>query len=176
MPSSLLSSIFIKAEEQYEKRDLLSLSLLTGWVATWHLPRMKSKFLMVVMFLGAAMALVEVQAAEEPKKADEGVKHVNAKEAQKLVAEKRVVVLDVRTPAEFKEGHIAGATNVDFRATDFQQRIGQLDKSKTYLVHCAAGGRSTQSLPILKKQELKTIYHLDGGFNGWKKEGLAIEK
>ena len=66
--------------------------------------------------------------------------------------------------------------DVDFRATDFEKRIGQLDKSKTYLVHCAAGGRSTQALPILKKQELKTIYHLDGGFNGWKKEGLPIEE
>ena len=128
------------------------------------------------MLLGAALALVEVQAAEEPKKNDKGVNHVNAKEAKKLVAEKQVAVLDVRTPAEFKEGHIPGATNVDFKATDFRQRISQLDKSKTYLVHCAAGGRSTQSLPILKKQELKTIYHLDGGFNGWKKEGLPIEK
>ena len=86
------------------------------------------------------------------------------------------MVLDVRTPAEFKQGHISGATNVDFKATDFRKRIGQLDKSKTYLVHCAAGGRSTQSLPILKEQELKSVYHLDGGFNGWKKEGLAIEK
>src|SRR5438309_2234783 len=118
---------------------------------------MKSKFLTEVLFLGAAMALVEVQAAEEPKKNDKSVVHVNAKEAKKLVAEKQVVVLDVRTPAEFKEGHIAGATNVDFRATDFEKRIGQSDKSKTYLVHCAAGGRSTQSLPILKKQELKSV-------------------
>ena len=122
------------------------------------------------------MAMVEVQAAEEPKKTEKGVNHVNAKEAQKLVAEKKVVVLDVRTPEEFKEGHITGATNIDFRATDFQKRIGELDKSKTYLVHCAAGGRSTQSLPILKKEEFKSVYHLDGGFNGWKKEGLPIEK
>ena len=153
-----------------------SISHSTGWVVAWQLSKMKSKFLIGVMFLAAAMALVEVQAAEGPKKTDEGVKHVSAKEAQKLVAEKRVVVLDVRTPAEFKQGHISGATNVDFKATDFRKRIGQLDKSKTYLVHCAAGGRSTQSLPILKEQELKSVYHLDGGFNGWKKEGLAIEK
>ena len=66
--------------------------------------------------------------------------------------------------------------DVDFRATDFEKRIGQLDKSKTYLVHSAGGGRSTQSLPVLKEQELKSVYHLDGGFNGWKKDGLPIEK
>jgi phage shock protein E len=135
---------------------------------------MKSKLLMGVMILGAVVAMVE--AAEEPKKIDQGVNHVTAKEAQRLVAEKQMVVLDVRTPAEFKEGHIPGATNIDFRATDFQKRIGQLEKSKTYLVHCATGGRSMQSLPILRKQELKSVYHLDGGFNGWKKEGLPVEK
>ena len=138
---------------------------------------MKSTFLMGVMFLGALVGLIQfVQAAEEPKKADTGVKHVNAKQAQKLVDEKQVVVLDVRTSSEFKGGHISGATNIDFRTPDFEKRIGQLDKSKTYLVHCASGGRSTQSLPILKRQELKSVYHLDGGFNGWKKEGLPVEK
>ena len=141
-----------------------------------HLPKMKCNSLMGVLVLGTVVSMVVVEAAEEPKKSDRGVTHVNAKEAQKLVAEKQVVVLDVRTPAEFKEGHIPGATNIDFRAADFQERIGQLDKSKAYLVHCEAGWRSTQSLPILKKQELKSIYHLDGGFNGWKKEGLPIQK
>src|SRR3954470_11433636 len=109
---------------------------------------MKSKFSMVVMILGMVMASTLVQAAEESKQTDTAVNHVNAKQAQKLVEEKKVVVLDVRTPEEFKEGHIAGATNIDFRGPDFEKRIGQLDKSKSYLVHCAAGGRSTQSLPI----------------------------
>ena len=109
-------------------------------------------------------------------KTDKDVKHVKAKEAEKLVAQKNVVVLDVRTPAEFKEGHIPGATNIDFRAGDFEKRIGNLDKNKSYLVHCGSGGRSTQSLPILKKQQLNSVYHLDGGFTGWKKEGLPVEK
>ena len=128
------------------------------------------------MALGALVALVQIQAAEEPKKSNKGVIHMNAKEAQKLAEEKKVVVLDIRTPGEYKEGHIPGATNIDFRKPDFETRIGQLDKSKIYLVHCASGWRSTQSLPILRSQEMKSLYHLDGGFNGWKKEGLPVEK
>jgi phage shock protein E len=134
---------------------------------------MRSKFLTVIISLGM---LAVVQAADEPNKTDGGVNHVNAKQAQKLVEEKKVIVLDVRTPGEFKQGHIPGATNIDFRTPDFETRIGQLDKTKTYLVHCASGGRSTQSLPILKREELNSVYHLDGGFNGWKKEGLPVEK
>src|SRR3954453_4694764 len=122
---------------------------------------MKSKFSMVVMILGMVMASTVVQAAEESKQTDKAVNHVNAKQAQKLVEDKKVVVLDVRTPEEFKKGHIPGATNIDIATPDFEKSIGKLDKSKTYLVHCASGGRSRKSLPILKKQDLKSIYHLD---------------
>jgi phage shock protein E len=137
---------------------------------------MKSTLMVSVIILGFTLTLVRAQAADEPNKNSTEVNHVSAKQAEKLVAEKQVVVLDVRTPAEFKEGHISGATNIDFRAPDFEKRIGRLDKSKAYLVHCAAGGRSTQSLPILKKQDVKVVYHLDGGFNAWKKDGLPVEK
>ena len=90
--------------------------------------------------------------------------------------DKKVVVLDVRTPEEYQEGHIPGATNIDFKKPDFAERVAQLVKNKSYLVHCMGGGRSTKSLPILEQQGIKSIYHLDGGFNGWKEEGLAVEK
>src|SRR5690242_9339142 len=70
-------------------------------------------------------------------------KHVDPKQAQKLIADKKVIILDIRTPSEFKTGHIAGATNIDFLAQDFERRISLLDTNKAYLVHCASGGRST---------------------------------
>ena len=85
-------------------------------------------------------------------------------------------MLDLQTPAEFKEGHIAGATNIDFRASDFEKRLNQLDKNKAYLIHRASGGRSNKALPMLKKAEIRSVYHLDGGFNDWKKQGLPVEK
>ena len=102
--------------------------------------------------------------------------HVDAKQAQKLVAEKKVVVLDIRTPGEFNKGRIAGAKNIDFLAPDFEQRIETLDKTKSYLVHCASGGRSTHSLALFKKHDFHSIYHLDGGFKAWEKAGLPVEK
>lgn len=104
------------------------------------------------------------------------VNHVDAKQAQKLVADKKVVVLDIRTPGEFNKGRIAGAKNIDFQAPDFEQRIDALDKSKSYLVHCASGGRSTHSLALFKKHDFQSIYHLDGGIKAWEKAGLAVEK
>src|SRR5439155_16451896 len=111
-----------------------------------------------------------------PKASESVVRHVNAEEAHKLVSEKKAVVLDIRMPGEFKEMHIAGATNINFRAADFEQRIRGLARTNAYLVHCAVGGRSTQSLKIFQKRRFETIYHLDGGINGWKEAGLPVEK
>ena len=79
----------------------------------------------------------------DEKQAAPVVKNVNAEEAAKVLQEnKKVVVLDVRTAKEYAAGHIAGATNLDFYAKDFESKLDTLDKQKPYLVHCAAGGRS----------------------------------
>jgi phage shock protein E len=104
------------------------------------------------------------------------VHHVNPAEAQKLIADKKVVVLDVRTPQEFAAGHIAGATNINFHSPDFTKAIADLDTNKTYLVHCAVGGRSTQALPTFNKLQFQSLYHLDGGLKAWEKAGLPVEK
>ena len=108
--------------------------------------------------------------------AQDKVGHVNAQEAQKLIANTNVVVLDVRTPEEFAAGHIAGATNINFRAPDFAKAVAGLDTNKTYLVHCASGNRSTQALPTFQKFPFQSVYHLDGGIKGWEKAGLPVVK
>ncbi|MES2571491.1 MAG: rhodanese-like domain-containing protein [Verrucomicrobiota bacterium] len=102
------------------------------------------------------------------------VKHVTPNELEPLLAQKKVVVLDLRTPEEFASGHIAGARNIDFNGADFKEKIGALDKSQSYVVHCAAGGRSTRSLPVFDEQQFKSILHLDGGLKAWTAAGKPI--
>ncbi len=53
------------------------------------------------------------------------------------------VLLDVRTPEEFAHGRIAGAVNLDYRGADFQGDLARLDRSRTYLVYCRTGNRSS---------------------------------
>ena len=107
--------------------------------------------------------------------APEAVPNVTPDEAQKLIQEKKdLVVLDVRTPEEFEKGHIAGAKNVDLLADDFAAKAKGLDKSKVYLVHCAAGSRSTRALRELTGEGLKGLYHMNGGFNAWEKAGKPV--
>ncbi len=109
------------------------------------------------------------------------VKHLKAAEAAQTLAdaaktpEKAIHIIDVRTPEEFAEGHIKGAHLVDIASPDFKKNLAALDPAKTYLVHCASGGRSTRSLSILKQLGFQSILHLDGGFNSWKAAGLPLE-
>lgn len=119
-------------------------------------------------------------AAPKDEKPKDGIHHVNAKEAAKLLAtkekDKKPVILDIRTPGEFKDGHLKAATNIDFNGDDFEKEIAKLDKKKPYLVHCRSGGRSTASLVAFKKLGFKNIYHLDGGILAWKKAEQEIVK
>lgn len=103
------------------------------------------------------------------------VTNVTADEAEKLLKENpQTVVLDVRTADEFKAGHIAGAKNVDFFDDNFAKQVAALDPATPIIVHCAAGGRSAQSLPFLKDK--KAVYHLKEGFRGWEKAGKPVAK
>ena len=104
------------------------------------------------------------------------VERVDVEQFDKLRADKSRVVLDVRTEREFKAGHIPGAVNIDINAPDFDQKIAQLDKNKTYLVHCAAGGRSARACKKLEGVGFKELYDLAPGFRGWEKAGKPVEK
>ena len=122
------------------------------------------------LFLLSLLVLVSPLTAGE-------VKHVTSKEAAPLLTKGDVIVLDVRTADEFSEGHLKGATNIDFLdEAKFKAAAAKLDKSKTYLVHCQAGGRSSRSLPVLKELGLENLIHLDDGFAGWQEAGLPVEK
>ena len=128
------------------------------------------------LLLLSAMSLMGVCAGEKTNAVVTVVTNVDAKEAAKLVATGKVTVLDVRTAEEFAEGHIAGATNINFMAKDFAAQTGQLDRNKTYLLHCASGGRSKRCLPQLKQLGFKEIIHLDGGMAAWEEAGNPVVK
>jgi len=104
-------------------------------------------------------------------------KNITVDEAAKLLkTDTNVVVLDVRTPREFEAGHIKGATNINFNDKEFARRVAALDKNKTYIVHCAAGGRSAKACEQIKTMDFKNMLHMNQGFNAWKEAGKPVEK
>ncbi len=86
------------------------------------------------------------------------------------------VVLDVRTPAEFAEGHLAGAINLDVNAADFRAKVGAMAKDVPYAVYCRSGNRSATALAIMKGLGFTQIYHLGGGITAWTAAGGAVTK
>jgi rhodanese-related sulfurtransferase len=86
-----------------------------------------------------------------------------------------VVLIDVRTPQEFNEGHIAGAVNMDFYGDNFEAQINSIDKSKTVLVYCKSGNRSGKAASIMAKQNFKSVFDLSGGITDWIASGKSVE-
>lgn len=101
---------------------------------------------------------------------------LSTEEAQKLMSDEgsNLLILDVRTPAEYGGGHIANAQNVDFFGPVFEQEINRLDRDRPVLVYCQTGRRSEAAAQILKKADFKKIYDLKGGIKAWKKANLPI--
>lgn len=86
------------------------------------------------------------------------------------------VLLDVRTPEEFAQGRIAGAILLDYRGADFQGDLARLDRSRTYLVYCRTGNRSSYAVQIMAEMGFAHVYDLDGGIVLWQAEGLPVER
>ena len=117
-------------------------------------------------------------AAETSDTADEKVvvQHVNPVEAAKLIEEHPdYVILDVRTPIEFKSSNIENAININYYSFSFKKNIAKLDKDKTYIVHCQSGVRSGKTMPIMLRAGFKNLIHMDGGMKGWKQAKLPVE-
>lgn len=86
------------------------------------------------------------------------------------------VILDVRTPEEYANEHIAESVLLDFYADDFEDELDKLDKSKTYLVYCRSGNRSSKTMPVMEDLGFIEIYDMGGGINQWKAEGYPTVK
>ena len=135
--------------------------------------------LLTALFLGAAAGAHGIAAdlAFEPVGVvkPDGARHVTVADARDLIAAlPRIVVLDVRTPDEFSEGHIAGAVNIDYFAADFREQIARLDPATPYLLHCKSGRRSGHAAPIMRKAGISAVIHMDGGFDAWRAAGYPV--
>ena len=140
------------------------------------------KFLFLVI---ALLAFMSIRAEDKPAKPEASASAASAKKYKNVdpeafdklrKSEKNAVVLDVRTEEEYKQGHIPGSVLVDFNSPDFDKALGKLDKSKTYLVHCASGGRSARACKKMDTLNFSKVYNLEGGITAWEKAGKPVEK
>ena len=93
-----------------------------------------------------------------------------------LKKNKDLIIIDVRTPDEFKEGHLKGAQNIDIRQYDAYSKLDKLNPKAKYLVYCRTNHRSGMAVDYMIQKGFKTVYQMMDGFPGWAANNYACEK
>ena len=90
---------------------------------------------------------------------NQGVEEYRAREG--------AVLLDVRTPEEYREGHIPGSVNVPLQSID-KVASALADKTKTVFVYCRSGARSSQAVAFMKQMGYTEVHNIGGilDYNG----------
>lgn len=124
------------------------------------------KHLFVVMSLLLAVFLAACTGA-----ADNAVKKISPQDYVQSYATSNHLLLDVRTPEEFRTGAIAGAVNISLQ--ELPQRLSEIPTNMTVIVYCRSGNRSAQAVEILRQAGYTPLYDL-GGTNQWTSAGYDL--
>lgn len=141
--------------------------------------RLLCSLAVITLMMGRVEVAAQTDQTPKPRaeqKASPKFKDIGVEEFDRLRQSKTNVVLDVRTREEYEEGHLPGAILIDFMAPDFEKEIAKLDKGKTYLVHCASGGRSARACKKMEGLKFKSLFNLEGGIGAWEEAGKPVVK
>ena len=118
---------------------------------------MKSKVIIIILSLFSSAFIATAQE-------NEVITILETQTFKDSITNKKVQLIDVRTPDEYNSGHIETAENIDFFSEEFMIEFNKLDKEKPVYIYCKSGNRSGQSAIKLKDMGFKEIYDLKGGF------------
>ena len=82
-------------------------------------------------------------------------------------------VVDVRSPGEWKKGHVPGAHHIF--VPELENRARELDRNKPTAVYCGSGYRASTATSILKRQGFNDLWNVPGSWEAWKKAKLPVE-
>jgi rhodanese-related sulfurtransferase len=126
-----------------------------------------SKWLLIAVAIPVLMMMMPTRASADGT--------VSPAQAAALLKDKKdVQLIDVRSPGEYAEGHLANAKLIPVQ--EIAQRLAEIDKNKPVLLYCRSGHRSGNALKILQGQGYKDAKHIDGGIVAWQAAGLPIAR
>lgn len=125
-------------------------------------------FLVFSIFLLFILSLKEVT-----------IRKVTADEVYQMLQKnpdmKDLVIIDVRTPEEYKSVHIDKAINIDFYSSNFKKELAKLDRKKIYILYCRSGNRTGKTVKIMEELGFKNIYDM-GALKDWIDKGYPVVK
>ena len=137
-----------------------------------------SEFVLNNLLLFAALVVVMVMLikAELEHQANKGSFLSPSKATRLMNNNSDTLILDIRTAADFKKGHIKGAKNIPL--SDFAASVDKLavDKDKPVLIYCNSGNTVTRAIKLLKKAGFVQVNNLEGGIAAWKEANMPLSK
>lgn len=118
--------------------------------------------------IALTFALFSCSNPSHSQQTEKHYKEISTVELDDLAKVGNPIFLDVRTPEEFNGGAIPNAKHINYYGSDFDKKINQLDKSKTYIVYCKSGMRSKKTAQLMIDSGFNNIYNLLGGYDAWK--------
>lgn len=127
--------------------------------------------------LAAVLSFLLVTPSRSARSAEPGPpSRLDPERFRALAAEKRGLLLDVRTAGEVARGHLAGTSVIDSADPKFTQKLGRLPRGRPIFVYCASGGRSAVAARALGALGYPEVYDLAGGMRAWTAAGLPVER
>ena len=120
-----------------------------------------------ILALTLSLFTTAVLASEAPQISQQNLLEV-------LKTPNNIVLIDVRTEAEYNAGHVAGAINISHDT--IEESIAFLDqyKSSEIVVYCRSGRRTAIAIDVLAKNGFSNLQHLTGDMNGWLEAKLPV--
>lgn len=136
---------------------------------------MKNVKTIICLFL-SILFFTSCKSKQESNQNEESFKNLTVEEVIILwEANPDIIVIDVRTPDEIAQtGAIENSINIDFKSSDFKEKISALDKDKEYILFCKSGNRSGQASKIMAEMGFSNINNLNNA--GYEEFSKALSK
>lgn len=118
---------------------------------------------LVAILISSSMLIIACASTSQ-----QGNKVLKQQAYERKLHHENTVLLDVRTPEEYNEGHLKNAVLLDYNGGLFDSAFMMLAKEKTYLIYCRSGMRSDNAATKMKTAGFKKVYQLKNGIKAWK--------
>ena len=124
------------------------------------------------MLIAAFTVVFAMLVITEINRAARGFADITPAQATRLMSHENAVLIDTRTIAEYRQGHILGSKHIP--ASELGSRVGDLAKHKKtpIVAYCRAGNRAGAACKILKSHGFEKVHNLGGGIAAWKADNL----
>lgn len=103
-----------------------------------------------------------------------GIRQIDPAGAIQLINHQGAVVLDIRDPEEYRQGHVLNSVHIPLAQLRNNAKPLQKHRSKAIITVCRSGARSLQAGRVLRQHGFETVYNLKGGIQAWRSANLPV--